>query len=85
MIEKIRELCQWMDETISVAGNPGVSWEVRHQLVFGAYRKHIAPLAKELNLDLDWYNPDTTYQEDIMSYIHCIGELRTQLGSIVEF
>ena len=84
MIEKIKELCKWIDETISIAENFQVSPGIRYELVFGAYKKHVALLAKELNLSLDWYDPDTTYEEDIHAYVCCIKELREQLDSIIE-
>lgn len=55
-------------------------WEYKYDRIFGM-SKEISSLLKSLNLTLEYYDPDTTYEEDVRAYVNALGEVRKNLES----
>ncbi len=55
------------------------TWEFKYDRVFNIFSEQIRPLIKELGVSFDYYDPDTSYQEDVMALIQALRELKTNL------
>jgi hypothetical protein len=53
-------------------------WEYKYDRVFG-YTKNIRVLLDELNILFDYYDPDTSYEEDVMAYIRALRSVKENL------
>ena len=54
-----------------------ISWEIKYHLIFSD------EVSGVLNkIPLDYYDPDTSYQEDVMAYIAAIKEKLVEIESI---
>lgn len=47
-----------------------LSWETKYSLIFS---KHISCQVFDL-ISLDYYDPDTSYQEDVMAFMNAFDE-----------
>ena len=55
-------------------------WEVAYNLVFSDDgSKRIRQMLNELNLSFDYYDPDTSYKEDVLAYTNALSEFTTTL------
>lgn len=65
--------------------SPGNAWQIAYDLVFnkavsGAAREALA----ELNSPLDYYDPDTSYEEDVCAFADALKEKIEELRSAME-
>jgi hypothetical protein len=58
-------------------------WEMKYDLIFDYGSRYIQPLIEDLGLRLEYYDPDTTYQEDVTAYMEDLRKLRIRMGDIV--
>ena len=65
--------------------NSEVSWERKYRLIFSeAVSGQIIKALCSLNLVLVWYDPDTSYQKDVVAYIEALEELERDIGKLYE-
>lgn len=57
-------------------------WEIKYDRIFDYGAQHVWPLIKALCLKLEYYDPDTSYQEDVTAYVQALRELQTRMGNI---
>lgn len=69
------QLRQLVVELREVLEDEGLDWEVKFDLVFGTHQKNIKALLSEAGKNLDYYDPDTTYEEDSRAYVTALEEL----------
>lgn len=48
-----------------------LSWEAKYDMIFC---KEVSQKAKKLAPSFDWYDPDTTYEEDVMAFFNSFTE-----------
>ena len=48
-----------------------LSWEEKYDMIFC---EEISKKAKKLSPSFDWYDPDTTYEEDVMAFFNSFTE-----------
>lgn len=75
------------DETIKNGGyvyEAEKLWDVTFHLVFNDHISHRArQLFDELNITFEWYDPDTSYQEDVMAYADALNEKVSIINTLV--
>jgi hypothetical protein len=64
--------------------NSSATAEVKYDLIFQLHREKINPLLVALGISFEWYDPDTSYEEDVAAYLQAIAGLRANLGSLCE-
>ena len=70
--EQLRQIATELKE---VMHSDDLSEEEQYDLVFRIHNKVVKPLLEEANLCLEYYDPDTTYQEDAWAYVNALKEL----------
>jgi hypothetical protein len=53
------------------------SWEFKYHRIFNTWRNDIKPLLDSLNDTLNWYDPDTSYEDDIKSFMEALSAKQT--------
>ena len=56
-----------------------ISWRTKYDLVFS---DDIAGAVRDLNIRLEWYDPDTSYEEDVLAYMSAIRERADEFKKI---
>lgn len=56
-----------------------VDWEIKYDSIFEIFSKSIRPLLEKLEYGFDYYDPDTTYEEDTNALVSALIELRCKL------
>ncbi len=67
MIQKLIEL---IDEASKIF-HSDTDWEVKYDAIFGM---KIGQKIIAAGFSFDWYDPDTTYQEDVTAYFRALEE-----------
>jgi len=49
------------------------SWEFKYDRIFDLWNKDIRPILLSLNDDLDWCDPDSTYEADIKAFMEALS------------
>lgn len=57
-------------------------WETKFSVLFNNYSRTIKPLLKANGLKLEWYDPDTSYEEDVRAYMAALLRLKEQLEKL---
>lgn len=57
-------------------------WKMKYDVLFGRHRKVIRPLLALYGLDLEWCDPDTSYEEDVRAYMTALSELKERLQKL---
>lgn len=53
--------------------------EFKYRQIFSMWREEIKPLMDSYGFKFDWYDPDTTYEDDIRAFANALMEFRDQL------
>jgi hypothetical protein len=69
---KLRQLVVELKEVLE---DEELDWEKKYDLVFDTHQQQVEDLLKEARLHLDYYDPDTTYEEDAKAYVSALDEL----------
>ena len=69
-------------DAIAIFQSDAITWKTKYDLIFSIHATIINPNLKKLNLSLDLYNPDTSYQEDVMAYVRAIEEMEKELVAV---
>ena len=81
IIDKIRELVYLRDFVKSILSSGSESdYSIEYHLIFNEYvSKEIRNLLDDINIDLDYYDPDSSYKGDVFAYYEALNELVTEL------
>jgi hypothetical protein len=69
------ELRQLVTELKEVLDDDEIGWQETFHLVFGTHQKRVKGLLLEAGIRLDYYDPDTTYEEDARAYVTALDDL----------
>ena len=58
----------------------GTTWEYKYDRIFNI-GPGIRKLIEELGISFEWYDPDTSYEEDVTYYVEALQRLKTNLES----
>ena len=78
--KKIQKIFDAIEQAEAIVDS-NASWETKFNIVFamGIHRD-----IREIEPDFDWYDPDTSYQEDVSSYVLALREWRRDMGKLNE-
>lgn len=80
----IAELKQLQTFTQNITDSE-LSWEDKYAQVFSKHcSKRIYALLEDLNLKLDYYDPDTSYEEDVCAYRDALDTRMENLAPALE-
>lgn len=75
--EAIREARRILNDDELNESDP--DYEQRFETIFDLGKQVILPLFRELRISFDYYDPDTTYEEDVRAFVDALVE---QFGPI---
>lgn len=58
----------------SLCGSDDLDWESKYDVCYKLYYREIVPVFDELGIKFDYYDPDTTYQEDVLALVKALVE-----------
>ncbi len=82
MKERIQNLIKAIDEVISF-DKPDVNDEMLYTVVFQTHSEVIIHMIKALGLTFDWYDPDTSYREDVDAYLGALKNFKKDLETLI--
>ena len=69
----------------SVLSDKTDPWETAYGLVFSdLLSKPVHNALRELNQRLDYYDPDTSYEDDVLAFAHAVNEKVEQLQVLLD-
>ncbi len=60
-----------------------LEWTDKYDQIFGIGKNAIKVLQEKLELRFDWYDPDTTYEEDTTSFVLALRELKGRIQQML--
>ena len=60
-----------------------VSWMTKYELVF-TQADSVKAAIKEIGMELEWYDPDESYELDLMAFIKALDEIGEELAIVLE-
>lgn len=73
-----------IDEVYELASSE-MLWKRKFELIFSDnVSVQVRKWLDELELSFDWYDPDTSYEEDVKAYVRGLEDLERELGKIYE-
>lgn len=82
-IQKIKIIKSINDEIQCLVQNTGVDWELKYALIFSENgSQRVISALQDINIHFDWYDPDTSYEEDVRSFSSELDRVVRQLGTI---
>lgn len=65
--------------------NSEMLWKRKFELIFSdSISEQVRKWLNELELSFDWYDPDTSYEEDVKAYVRGLEDLERELGKLYE-
>lgn len=85
MLKEALSLIETADSLASAGGdNDDEQWSVVHGLVFSEFvSRRLELVLRDLGISLDYYDPDTSYQEDVVAYVSALNELAPRLQKVL--
>lgn len=60
-----------------------IDWEMKYDLIFSKdISRKVFDLFEELNLKLDYYDPDSSYEEDIKAFAYALDDKMKELSKV---
>ena len=81
-VKQMDQLIEEIDELIRIY-ETDIDWESKYDLIFYTHKETIHPLCNDIGMNFDWYDPDTSYEEDVRSYMEALKEFQTKLKKTV--
>jgi hypothetical protein len=57
-----------------------IDWKYKYDMIFQIGKDHIYSELDSLGIRLDYYDPDTTYEEDVTAFVNALHNIRDRLG-----
>jgi maltooligosyltrehalose synthase len=80
MIDKIKEIVSQIKEADQIF-NSTASWEIKYDAIFAMEIHH---LIREAGFTFEWYDPDSSYEDDVRCYFSALEKFKDDLGDLVE-
>lgn len=77
--EQVNEFIALADRAIEIFESDA-DWQLKYDLIFS---KTISSAIKQL-WPIDYYDPDTSYQEDVTSFIAAVEEQKDRLSKLLD-
>lgn len=68
-------LRQLVTEMQEVLDDSDLHWETKYYVIFSAKNTKVVPALRSAGLSLDYYDPDTSYEEDARAFVNAVKEL----------
>ena len=59
------------------------SWMTKYELVF-AQADSVRDAIKKIGMVLEWYDPDTSYEDDLIAFMKALDEIGEELAIVLE-
>lgn len=59
------------------------SWELKYETIFRIANESVLPLLNEIGIRFHYYDPDTSYQEDVEAYMNAILSIKEDIGNLL--
>jgi len=59
------------------------AWMTKYELVF-AQADSVKAAIKEIGMELEWYDPDTSYEDDLIAFMKALDEIGEELAIVLE-
>jgi len=69
--------------TLHYIAYSGVSWHTKFELIF-AQADSVKAAIKEIGMELEWYDPDTSYEDDLIAFMKALDEIGEELAIVLE-
>lgn len=71
-------------QSMDATGDHNDPWESAYDLVFSdAISKRVYAELREMNQSLDYYDPDTTYEEDVQAFADAVDSKVGELNNLL--
>lgn len=81
----LKDLVRLNTKVQKIVDTKNVDWQVKYDLIFSKnISTKIFQLFKEVNISFDYYDPDTTYEEDIKAFSSAFKEKIEDVEKILE-
>jgi hypothetical protein len=77
--DELQAISDLIDEAKRIVASTA-DWEVKYRLVFGL---HISMQIRDAGFEFTYYDPDTSYEEDVEAYMCALERWRSSLGNLV--
>lgn len=79
-MDKLKEIVDLIEQANKIY-NSTADWEIKYDLIFdlGIWQK-----IREAGFSFDYYDPDTSYEEDVQAYLSALNEFKEKLGNVLE-
>ena len=77
--ERIQKFVALAKDATRIA-NSAATWEEKYDIVFS---EHLSREANSL-FSFDYYDPDTSYEEDVMAYVRALQEKADSLSRVLD-
>ena len=58
--------------------------EFAYDFIFGMWSKRLEPTLESIGINHSWYDPDTTYKEDVNTFVGSLEEVKEKLVAVKE-
>ena len=59
------------------------AWMTKYELVF-AQADSVKAAIKEIGMELEWYDPDTSYEDDLIAFMKALDKIGEELAIVLE-
>lgn len=78
-----QELINLNDKVQKLVMQEDVDWEMKFDLVFSQeVSRRVFNLLDALNVSFDYYDPDTSYEEDVLAFSNAFNEKMEELKKV---
>lgn len=82
-MNKYQELVNLNNKVQRLMNEEDVDWEVKYDLIFSKeVSRRIFDLFDELNVRFEYYDPDTSYEEDLKAFSSALEEKIAELSKV---
>lgn len=76
---QIKRFIRLADEALRIKES-NVSWETKYALIFSY---NVAGEIRKTHIDFEWYDPDTSYQEDVVAFVNAVTERANEFKKLL--
>lgn len=82
-MSKYQELINLNEKVQKLVNQEDVDWELKFDLIFSPeISRRIFQIFDELNISFDYYDPDTSYEEDVLALSTALEEKMKEIKKV---